>query len=646
MDTSGLMKDLQHKKSIAVLVSGGDCQVINTFLATFIKNRHLYNLFLVLNGYEGLYRDQIIYLGAGEQLNSSNGGLNACCSTDKLLNGTSDHTHPCDLTVSGVLGRFFPYSPGSIIRTSRFPLLRTRTEQCQKNLEKHRIDRLVVLGGDGSMKGAHLFGSAYTIPCSIDNDTYSMYSLGCLTAVQQVHEYIECVVPSNLAMGRNAVYEVMGNKKGFIAILSYFASYCDYLVLTEKNNTLFPREDERMNANSLQDKHDREVPKKCDKKIIFADCSADSLLSDMAQCRNVSVIVSEKNKKYNLSMLNHDNVRLMSIGFIQRGGVPTFTDRKLGVKCAYEILKSLNIQENGDIFINDKMGVELVERNNKDKKRERVVQNNIFDNSLTKTILKCSAGLSSGCISTKIIIIRDTCALAAKNIKEFIKFYKLKDTLTVLTIGKDDCLDLITQETACCNENVSNSRSLSFLYALPPGIRSNNLVVLGNQRDIFDLKNTNNVVVPIDRIRGIDNFVSKETILNSFLITIDNIIKRNARRNYFLRTEKWIIEELRTVYDYYIQHDCLPVQIFILKKNDLSFLHAHQNRCNIILSTKKVNHIGKTIIKISAPVITNESVVDKIYLRMSLLVAMEENGGVVVVKDNKVKFMKWKAINI
>lgn len=646
MDTNGLMKDPQHKKSIAVLVSGGDCQVVNTVLATFIKNRHLYNLFLVLNGYEGLYRDKIICLGADEEITSNNGSLDACFSTDKLLNEASYHIHPCNPTVSGVLGHFFPYSPGSVIRTSRFPLLRTKIEQCQKNLEKHRIDRLIVLGGDGSMKGAHLFGSAYTIPCSIDNDTYSMYSLGCLTAVQQVHEYIERVVPSNLAMGRNAVYEVMGNKKGFIAILSYFALYCDYLVLTEKSNTSFPREDERMDANNLQDKHDREVLKKCDKRIVFADGSADNLLSDMAQCSNVSVIVSEKNDKYNLSVFNYDNVRLMSIGFIQRGGVPTFTDRKLGVKCAYEVLKSLDIQENGDISINNKMDVELVERNNKDKKGGSVVHNNTFDNSLTKMILKCSAGLSSGCINTKIIIIRDTCALSAENIREFIKFHRLKDTLTVLTMGKNDRLNLITQDTACYNKNMSNSKTLSFLYALPPRIRSNNLVVLGDQRDIFDLKDTNNVVVPIDRIRGIDNFVSKETILNSFLTTIDNIIKRNARRSYFLRTKKWIIEELRTVYDYYVQHDCLPVQIFILKKNDLSFLHAHQNRCNIILSTKKVNHIGKTVIKISAPVITNESVVDKIYLRMSLLVAMEENGGVVVVKDNEVKFRKWKVINI
>lgn len=78
-----------------------------------------------------------------------------------------------------------------------------------------------------------MFNDVFTVLCSIDNDMLSNYSLGFFTAVQQAYEFIKSLELTNRAMRRNAVYEVMGNKKGFIAVLIDFATYSNYLLIDE-----------------------------------------------------------------------------------------------------------------------------------------------------------------------------------------------------------------------------------------------------------------------------------------------------------------------------------------------------------------------------------------------------------------------------
>lgn len=600
------MSTKNKKINLGVLVSGGDCQVINTTLGVFMKNTSSYNLYLIFNGYEGLFKNEIVSLELYLNRNTKKEPL--AYGNQEAFNDREIQVPPQN--IEETLDHFFPFAAGSLIKTSRFSSLRLNIEKCEKNLKKHQIEKLIVLGGDGSIKGARLFRNAFTIPCSIDNDTSSFYSLGFFTAVQQVFDYINNVQFSNQAMGRNAVYEVMGAGKDFIAVLSCFALYCDGLVMNEK---LAPHINKKDLKRQLGLANSCFIGSK--RKIFFAEHSIDNLLSELASKTNISVILSEKNKNYSLEAFENDNTRLIKIGFIQRGGIPTFTDRKLAILCAHEAIKQLFEKEAGDFVIDNNMKIKLLDRAGSNQEI-----NNIFTNNITK-MMWSSVNINN----EKIILIRDNPVYSVSNLAGVFKHYNVKE---ILRLQQKDRLSILHKKISSSG-NVS--ATLTILKDLPSDVLNNNLVVLGDAQDILDLSNTNNIVIPIVKLPRISNFILRETILNAHLSLIDNIVKRNQEKTYRLKCEKWIMRELKIVYDFYIDNKNNSVKI------------AFEDGSNIIIGENVDEKKG--IISISPPVVLIENVIDRVFLRSSLILALTKNGGVILINRNKTKFVRFNKIN-
>lgn len=186
---------------LLVLVSGGDAPGINTFLAEL--NRKVKDVDAVEGGYRGLI----------------DGKINPLASFKP---------------------EEYKKEAGAVIKSSRCPEFKE-----DKNFNKalkvaKNYDCLVVLGGNGSYKGAErLFDNGVRtifVPTTIDNDVEgSDYSLGFHSAVKACCFTIENVMPSMEAFNRCCVFEVMGRKCDAICKAVASATQADYVIGDEKD---------------------------------------------------------------------------------------------------------------------------------------------------------------------------------------------------------------------------------------------------------------------------------------------------------------------------------------------------------------------------------------------------------------------------
>ena len=129
----------------------------------------------------------------------------------------------------------FSVQAGSIIKCSRCPKFKTKSgfEKALENAKK--FDVVVILGGNGSYKGAcelaqHGVRTVY-IPSTIDNDVeISDYSQGYHTAIEACQNMIQNIRPTMEAFDRCCVYETMGRKCNKIANAVYKLCEGDYLI--------------------------------------------------------------------------------------------------------------------------------------------------------------------------------------------------------------------------------------------------------------------------------------------------------------------------------------------------------------------------------------------------------------------------------
>ena len=173
-------------KTIGVLTSGGDAPGMNAALRAVVRT--------------GLYNNVRM--------------MGVMCGYDGLINGDID-----DLTLSSVADII--HRGGTILKTARSDEFVTKEgfKRALNVIDVFNIDGLVVLGGDGTFKGAKLLADAgiptIGIPCTIDNDLgYTDYTIGFFTAVETVVEAIGKVRDTSSSHGRANVIEVMGRKIG------------------------------------------------------------------------------------------------------------------------------------------------------------------------------------------------------------------------------------------------------------------------------------------------------------------------------------------------------------------------------------------------------------------------------------------------
>ena len=210
-----------------------------------------------------------------------------------------------------------------MLRTARCVEMYTVEGQKQavKTLNARGIEGLVVIGGDGSFKGAKCLSEDYGIPTigipgTIDNDLeYTDYTLGFDTAVNTCLDIINKLRDTMTSHERISVVEVMGRRCGDIALYSGIASGAEIIVVPEIS---YDMEDIvlRINRSRANGKHSN--------IIILAE----------------GVSTSEEFSKKLQSMTTY-SVRGTTIGHVQRGGSPSMADRMLAAQFGNKAVRLL-----------------------------------------------------------------------------------------------------------------------------------------------------------------------------------------------------------------------------------------------------------------------------------------------------------------
>lgn len=194
-------------KRIGVLTAGGDAPGMNVAIRSVVRYAiyHKLEVMGVLRGYWGLINEEM-----------------------KLL----DHR-----SVSGIINQ-----GGTILKTARCPEFQTKEgqERAFQTVKKNSIDGMIVIGGDGSFRGAHEFCTKYRVPCigipaSIDNDINGIdVTIGSDTAINTALNAIDNIRDTATSMERIFVVEVMGRESGFIALSVALAGGCEDVIIPEK----------------------------------------------------------------------------------------------------------------------------------------------------------------------------------------------------------------------------------------------------------------------------------------------------------------------------------------------------------------------------------------------------------------------------
>jgi 6-phosphofructokinase 1 len=302
-------------KTIGVLTSGGDAPGMNAAIRAVVRTG-IYNNFRIMGirqGYSGLINGEI---------------------DDMNLSSVADIIH----------------RGGTMLRSARSDEFKTEEgfKKALNVLDVFGIDGLVVLGGDGTLKGAKELSNAGVptigIPCTIDNDCgYSDFTIGFYTAVETVVDAISKIRDTSTSHGRANVIEVMGRNCGDIALYAGLAGGAESIIIPEVELDI-----DEVAKRALQGKN-------------------------RGKLHHIIVLAEGVGNAYDVSKLIVDktgiDTRVTILGYIQRGGTPTSFDRiiasKMGNK-AIELLKegnsgrALGIKCNNiiDLEINEALSIE------------------------------------------------------------------------------------------------------------------------------------------------------------------------------------------------------------------------------------------------------------------------------------------------
>jgi 6-phosphofructokinase 1 len=218
---------------------------------------------------------------------------------------------------------------GTILKTARCDEFRTPEgrKKAHDQLVKAGIDGFIVIGGDGSFRGASIFHKEFDfpvlgIPGTIDNDIFgTQYTLGFDTALNTVVEAIDKIRDTASSHSRLFFVEVMGRDVGHIALNAGVAAGAEEILIPEQNLGL-----ERLLDSLKRSKKSG----KSSSIVVVAEGDKTG--------KNVFEL-----KEYVETHLPIYDVRVSVLGHIQRGGVPTAFDRvlasRMGVKAVESILK-------------------------------------------------------------------------------------------------------------------------------------------------------------------------------------------------------------------------------------------------------------------------------------------------------------------
>ena len=271
-------------KKIAVITSGGDAPGMNACIRAIVLTAHQHAIEVV--GFRHGFR------GVVEDLNQP--------------------LHPNDMRLVSQRG-------GTILLSSRYPEFKSvEAAQAAANiLNKHEIGALIVLGGDGSFRGAHHLnqhwhGQVIGIPATIDNDLAGTdTTIGFSTAVDTAMEAIDRIRETAEAMARVFLIEVMGRHAGFIGLHAAIAGSAEGM--------LVPEQEPQPKLADLADSIKRA-------RRAFPDSSYLVVVSENLWPGGVDNLARE------LTQATGTTCHAAPLGHIQRGGRPNAQDRILSMQ--------------------------------------------------------------------------------------------------------------------------------------------------------------------------------------------------------------------------------------------------------------------------------------------------------------------------
>lgn len=178
-----------------------------------------------------------------------------------------------------------------------------------KNIKYLGLEGLVIIGGNGSFKGAQKLEGAgiitANIPGTIDNDlAYTRYTLGFFTALTTVLESVEKIRDTSSSHNRSNVIEVMGRNCGDIALYAGLAGGAEMVIIPEIEYNIEEISDRIMQGRTRGKKHSI---------IILSEGAGDA--------REISEQIEKK---------TGITTRYSILGYTQRGGAPAAYDRLIG----------------------------------------------------------------------------------------------------------------------------------------------------------------------------------------------------------------------------------------------------------------------------------------------------------------------------
>lgn len=246
-----------------------------------------------------------------------------------------------ELTVSSV-GNILQHG-GTILQTSRSPEFRTPEgrKKAADILRSHKIDALIVVGGDGSYNGAMTLHTEHGfpvvgIPGTIDNDISGTdYTIGFDTAVQTAVEAVDKIRDTANSHARTFIVEVMGRKSPAIAL--------KVGICTGAENVVLPTTD--IDYQKIVGDIDRGIKRGKTSSIIVA---AEGEVSGVGY-------ILQKALKEQHGLEAH----VCILGHIQRGGNPTPTDRLIASQMGYAAVKAITNGETASatVFLGGKVSI-------------------------------------------------------------------------------------------------------------------------------------------------------------------------------------------------------------------------------------------------------------------------------------------------
>lgn len=285
-------------KKILVLTSGGDAPGMNAALRGIIREASFNDMqvYAAYDGFKGLVEGNIMPL------------------TNHDIAGTLQ------------LG-------GTILGTARYPQFQEKpyVMKAYHNLRHRDIEGVIVIGGNGSLTGAHsLFEESglpvVGIPASIDNDLAGTdMAIGVDTALNTIVYNVDKLRDTASSHGRIFVIEVMGRNCGYLALNSAISCGALAVLIPELQDDFEPETFCNLVFKAFRRSKKHAMLIKAEGFTRYSDEELQALLSDNLLGRGIDRV----------------SMRFTNLGHIQRGGSPTSFDRLLASKLGMHAVRQL-----------------------------------------------------------------------------------------------------------------------------------------------------------------------------------------------------------------------------------------------------------------------------------------------------------------